>query len=105
MEALEDIELKILFYLYHSGEAFTKKLASRLNADIGAIKTSIAKLLNEGYLERVAGTLVNYRIDRKNKVTKHRNHTYYALTRKGKLLMRNFRGELKVNILPPYKQV
>jgi hypothetical protein len=31
MEEFAAIDLKILFYIYHSGEAFAKKLAARLN--------------------------------------------------------------------------
>jgi DNA-binding MarR family transcriptional regulator len=105
MEELSEIELKILYYLYHSGSAFIKKLASRLNEDIHTISGLIKKLESSGYLDRVAGTMVDYRIDRRNRVKKHRNHTYYDLTRKGRLFMRNFRGRPEINLRPPYKQV
>lgn len=102
---LSDIELKIIYYIYHSGPVFSKKLASRLSVDIQTVNDSIKNLQNLGYIERVTGTLVDYRIDKRNKVTKHRNHTYYDLTRKGRLFMRQFKGSVEVNLKPPYKQV
>lgn len=102
---LNYLELKILYYIYHSGPSFIKKLAARLNEDIQTMRKSIMNLQRTEYLERVTKTLVEYRIDRRNKVTKHRNHTYYDLTRKGKLFMRNFHGKVDVNLRPTYKQV
>jgi predicted transcriptional regulator len=102
---LTDLELKIIYYIYYSGPSFIKKLAARLNEDIHTMRKSVMNLQRNEYLERVTSTLVEYRIDRKNKVTKHRNHTYYDLSRKGKLFIRNFHGKVDVNLRPPYKQV
>jgi len=102
---LSDIELKILYYIQHSGPVFTKKLTTRLNEDIQTVQKNIETLQHKGYLERVTRTLIDYRINRRNKVTKHRNHTYYDLTRKGRLLMRQFCGRVEVHLKPPYKQV
>ena len=102
---LNNLELKIVYYIYHSGPSFIKKLAARLNEDIHTMRKSVMNLQRNEYLERVTSTLVEYRIDRNNKVTKHRNHTYYDLTRKGKLFMRNFHGKVDVNLRPLYKQV
>jgi predicted transcriptional regulator len=102
---LTDLELKILYYIHHSGPSFIKKLAARLNEDIHTMRKSVMILQRLGYMERVTRTLVEYRIDRRNKVTKHRNHTYYDLTRKGKLFMRSFHGKVDVNLRPTYKQV
>jgi predicted transcriptional regulator len=97
-------ELKVMYYIFHSGPAFIKKLASRLNEDNQILRNSVKNLQRLGYLERVTKTLVDYRLDKRNKVTKHRNHTYYDLTRKGRLFMRNFDGNVAVNLKPPYKQ-
>jgi len=102
---LSDIELKILSYIHHSGPAFAKKLAARLDTDIQTVHEHIMTLQRMGYLERVTRTMVEYRINRRNNVTKHRNHTYYDLTRKGRLCMRHFQGKVEVNLRPPYKQV
>ena len=102
---LNDLEIKTMYYVFHSGPVFTKKLATRLNEDIQTVQKNIETLQYKGYLERVTRTLVDYRINRRNKVTKHRNHTYYDLTRKGRLFMRHFSGTVEVNLKPPYKQV
>jgi predicted transcriptional regulator len=103
--ALTEPELKVMYYIFHSGPAFIKKLAARLNEDTQIIRNSVDNLQHLGYLERVTKTIVDYRLDKRNKVTKHRNHTYYDLTRKGRLFMRQFRGTVDVNLKPPYKQV
>jgi predicted transcriptional regulator len=102
---LSCIEVKILYYIQHSGPVFIKKLAARLNVDIQAVQKNVETLQHKGYLERVTRILVDYRINRRNKVTKHRNHTYYDLTRKGRLFLRHFSGIVEVNLKPPYKQV
>lgn len=94
-----------MYYVFHSGPVFIKKLATRLNEDIQTVQKNIETLQRKGYLERVTRTLIDYRINRRNKVTKHRNHTYYDLTRKGRLFMRHFNGTVEVNLKPPYKQV
>jgi predicted transcriptional regulator len=97
---LSDIEAKVLYYIQHSGPVFTKKLSTRLNEDIQTVQKNIETLQHKGYLERVRRTLVDYRINKRNKVTKHRNHTYYDLTRKGRLLMRQFSCRVEVNVKP-----
>jgi len=102
---ISDIELKILYYIYHSGPAFIKKLSARMDNDIQTLQKSVEALQRMEYLERVSGTMVEYRLNRRNKVIKHRNHTYYDLTRKGRLFMRNFQGKVQVNLRPPYKQL
>jgi len=59
---LSDIEVKILYYIKHSGPVFTKKLAIRLNEDIQTVQKNIKPLQHKGYLERVTRTLVDYRV-------------------------------------------
>jgi predicted transcriptional regulator len=102
---LTEVKLKVLYYIHHSGPAFTKKLTARLNENLQTIRSSVEHLQNTGYLERVSNKLVEYRINKRNKVTKHRNHTYYDLSRKGRLFMRHFQETVEVNLTPPYKQV
>ncbi len=99
------IELRIMYYIYHSGPIFIKKLANRLDKDIGTVDKSVKMLKQKGYLERVTRTLVEYRINRRSKVIKHRNHTYFDLTRKGRLFMRHFHDKVEVDMKPPYKKV
>jgi len=102
---LTEVELKIIYYIFHSGPAFNKKLTTRLNKDMQTVRNSVKNLKRLGYLERVTKTLVDYRLGKRHKVTKHRNHTYYDLTRKGRLFIRQFNGNVDINLRPPYKQV
>lgn len=101
---LTEVELKVMYYIFNSGPVFIKKLAVRLKEDNQILRNSVKNLQSLGYLERVTKPLVDYRLDKRNKVTKNRNHTYYDLTRKGRLFMRRFNGNLDVNLRPPYKQ-
>ena len=103
--ALTEPELKVMYYIFHSGPVFVNKLAARLNEDRETLRNSVNNLKRLGYLERLAKSLVDYRLDKRNRVTKHRNHTYYDLTRKGRIFMRQFDGTVEVNLKPPYKQV
>lgn len=102
---LSVLQTKILYYIHHSGPAFIKKLSTRLDTNVQTVQKGVETLQSKGYLERVTRTMVEYKINRRNKVTKHRNHTYYDLTRKGRLFMRNFHGKVEVNLRPPYKQL
>ncbi|WP_163327879.1 DUF2250 domain-containing protein [Desulfurobacterium thermolithotrophum] len=101
---LDELDIKILYYIYKVGPAYIKKLCQRLQEDFDIIRKHIKKLEQLGYLERVSGRLVEYRIDRKNKVTKHRNHTYYNVTRKGRHFIRNTKIDVTVDLKPPYKR-
>ncbi len=83
---------------------FITKLAKRLNEDPQRVKDRVKALEKAQYLERVTGTMISYRLDKRNKVSKHRNHTYYSLTRKGRRHFRNKDVDLDVNLRPPYLQ-
>lgn len=98
------LDYKILYYIYNTGPVFTNKLAKRLNREIPEVREGIDRLRDQGYLERVTGSMIKWRVNKRNKVTKHRNHTYFDLTRKGRLLMRNSSEEPDINLRPPYKQ-
>ena len=101
---LDEVDLKILYYIYNAGPAYIKKLSQRIHKDFETVRNHVKKLEKLGYLERVSGRLVEYRIDRRNKVTKHRNHTYYDVTRKGRHFMRNADINVTVDLTPPYKR-
>ena len=102
---MDELDLKILYYIYNCGPVYIKKLSERLQKDFDTIRTHIKKLRSVDYIERVSCRMVDYRINRKNKVIKHRNHTYYDLTRKGRQLMRSMRdNDMNVNLKAPYKR-
>lgn len=103
-ESLPPLDQKILYYIHKAGPVFITKLAKRLNRDVESVRQSVGRLKNHKYLERVGSPLVEYRLGKRSKVTKHRNHTYFDLTRKGRLLFRDKSIQIKVNLRPPYKQ-
>jgi len=102
---LNELDLKILYYIYNCGPVYIKKLSERLQKDFDTIRMHIKELQDIGYVERVSSRIVDYRVGRKNKVTKHRNHTYYDLTRKGRQLMRSMGNvDINMNLKAPYKR-
>lgn len=101
---LSETELHVLYYIHKAGPAFVNKLAKRLNSGVDAVRRAVDALLRAGYLERVAGSTIEYHPVKRTKVSKHRNHAYYSLTRKGRHLFRRNDPGLNVNLRPPYKQ-
>lgn len=104
-DQLDLLERRILSYIHASGPVFVTKLAKRLAHDAQEVKTAVETLREEGYLERVASTLVDYRLNKRNKVTKHRNHSYFDLSRHARLHIRHGRLAVEdVNARPPWLQ-
>ncbi len=104
LEHLPLLEQQVLYYIQHAGPVFVSKLAKRLNSPAEPVRAAVEWLRTAGYLERVTGATIEYRLDKRSKVAKHRNHVYYALTRKGRHLFRRVEVDLDVNLRPPYKQ-
>lgn len=104
---VSELELRILTYIHRAGPVFLTKLAKRLDSEAEHVRQGLESLLEQGYLERVTGALVEYRLDKRSKVSKHRNHRYYDLTRKARHALRRRDRELDaldLNLRPPYKQ-
>jgi predicted ArsR family transcriptional regulator len=102
--SLPRVEQEIVYYIHHCGPVFEAKLAKRLNRDREEVRGSIGRLQERGLLQRVTGRLVGYKPGGRGKVVKSRNHTYFELTRPGRLMMRGLDVELDVNLRPPWKQ-
>jgi hypothetical protein len=83
--ALDDIDFRILDHHDHYGVDYSRPVAATLNLDTGDVFSRHARLRSLALLIRVEPTMIQYR---KNivpgKWIKHRNHTYYDLTPKGK---------------------
>lgn len=99
-----ELEQQVLYYIHKAGPVFVTKLAKRLDSDVQAVKQAVDSLRHAGLLERVTGSNIEYRLDKRSKVSKHRNHAYFALTRKARHLFRRTDVQLDVNLRPPYKQ-
>ncbi len=101
---LDVLDFKIIYYVYKAGPAYIKKLAQRMHGDLETIREHLKKLQQLGLLERVSKRMVDYRISRHSKATKHRNHTYYEVTRKGRRFVRDMPIDVEVDLKPPYKR-
>ncbi|MBO8127758.1 MAG: 2-amino-4-hydroxy-6-hydroxymethyldihydropteridine diphosphokinase [Peptococcaceae bacterium] len=84
------IDYKILKYLAQLGPEYAFLLSTRIEPDYEETRQRLERLEAEGLIQKVAGRIVKY-YHRRRKNVKHRNHTYYELTRKGEHLLRKHR--------------
>jgi hypothetical protein len=85
---LDELDFKILNHHKIYGVDYSLKVAGVLHADKKSVFESHSRLREMNLLERVKKLIIQYRkgiVD--NKWIKHRNHTYYELTEKGKLYL------------------
>jgi hypothetical protein len=83
--SLEENDLRILELHLRVGIDYSHKVARILNLEKSEVFKRHKKLRDLGLLERVSRLMVQYRkgiVD--NKWIKHRNHTYYDLTERGR---------------------
>jgi hypothetical protein len=88
---LDELDFKILKHHKTYGVDYSLKVARVLHVDKQAVFESHARLKEMNLLERVKKLIIQYRkgiVD--NKWIKHRNHTYYDLTEKGKLYLEHY---------------
>ena len=82
---LNEIDFLIMNHHKIYGVDYSLKVAAMLSVDKKAVFDSHKKLRSANILERVEPLMIQYRKGiAKNKWIKHRNHTYYNLTDKGK---------------------
>ena len=80
----ELLDLTILAYLKKLGPEYAKLLAIRLGLSLEESRNRLQSLEERGLIKRVERRIVKY-YHRRRKSVKHRNHTYYELTREGEL--------------------
>ncbi|WP_300341199.1 MULTISPECIES: DUF2250 domain-containing protein [unclassified Fusobacterium] len=86
---MDKLEIKIISTIDSIGPTFISKLANRILENQNLVKECVKKLVAEKILERVENIMVSYKTKEANTVTKHRNHTYYKLTKKGEQLAKS----------------
>ena len=90
-ELLDDADFRILQHHFRLGCDYSIAVAVALRLDESVVFERHRRLRTMGLLERVEPRIIRYR---KNivpgKWIKHRNHTYYELTDKGKLYLRYY---------------
>jgi hypothetical protein len=93
---LDDLDFQILVHHDTMGVDYSLKVASILCLDKQLTFDRHAKLRDMKLLERVDPRIIRYRKNIvKGKWIKHRNHTYYDLTDKGRLYVRHYRDAQK----------
>ncbi len=105
---LSELELNILKYHKIMGPDYSKLISHRFHITLQEAFDIHKRLLNIGLLEKVTAPIINYHSkDKRLKSMKHRNHTYYDLSRTGKLLLREYErdhGDIILNLEFPYKR-
>lgn len=94
---LEEIDYLILKHHSTYGADYSLAVAAQLRQDKELVFKRHDYLREQGFLKRVAPVMIQYRKKIvKGKWVKHRNHTYYELTPKGKeTLQRALREDLR----------
>lgn len=90
IEAEDQTDLDILEFIGYAGPEYAWRLGINIGLEVAEARERLEALLAKGLLEKVQGTMLdNYH--RAKDWTKHMNHTYYRLSRKGKLYLRQLR--------------
>ncbi|AYO29697.1 MAG: hypothetical protein PWR06_2327 [Thermoanaerobacteraceae bacterium] len=92
----ELLDLTILTYLKKLGPEYAKLLAIRLGLSLEESRKRLQSLEERGLIKRVERRIVKY-YHRRRKSVKHRNHTYYELTREGEFFLRQVRKKIDIN--------
>ncbi len=91
-DGLTETDFAVLLHHANFGVDYSLKVAAVLHIDKQAVFDSHARLRDMGLLERVEPRIIQYRkgiVD--NRWIKHRNHTYYDLTSKGRLYLEHYK--------------
>ena len=89
-EKEDEIDIEILKFIDYAGPEYAWRLSININISWEEARERLKNLMDKGFLERVPGNMLeNYH--REKNWTKHMNHTYYRITRKGRLYLRELR--------------
>lgn len=90
IEVEDQADLDILEFIGYAGPEYAWRLGINIGLEVAEARERLEALLAKGLLEKVQGTMLdNYH--RAKDWTKHMNHTYYRLSREGKLYLRQLR--------------
>ncbi|MDX9857002.1 MAG: DUF2250 domain-containing protein [candidate division Zixibacteria bacterium] len=89
---LDDVDFRILAHHDRYGIDYSLAVARHLSVDRDTAFARHRSLRDRGLLERVEPTMVQYKKGFvNNKWIKHRNHTYYAITDRGRAYLSFYR--------------
>lgn len=92
MESLDNIDISILRHHEKMGFDYAAVVAKAIGAARAKIFERHRKLRDLNLLSRVEPTMIQYRKGfTKNKWIKHRNHTYYEITARGREILETYK--------------
>lgn len=89
-DVIEATDLEILKFIAYAGPEYAWRLGINIGIGTKEARERLETLLVKGLLEKVQGTMLEG-YHREKDWVKHMNHTYYRLSRKGKLYLRQLR--------------
>ena|GEM_PF-1179180 len=89
-EIVDSNHLNILKFIEYAGPEYAWRLGINIGIDTKEARDRLEILLEKGLLEKVQGTMLEG-YHREKDWVKHMNHTYYRLSRKGRLFLRQLR--------------
>lgn len=89
-EVLDGTDLSILRFIEYAGPEYAWRLGINIGIGTKEARERLQTLLEKGLLEKVQGTMLEG-YHREKDWIKHMNHTYYRLSRKGRLFLRQSR--------------
>ncbi|MGL4903042.1 MAG: DUF2250 domain-containing protein [Cetobacterium sp.] len=100
---MNSLEKKIILTIYKIGPTFISKLANRILENQNDVRDTVKKLVLEKVLQRVQNVMVNYKTKENNVVTKHRNHTYFELTKLGEKVAKEMQFDEELEVREAFK--
>ena len=100
---MNELEKKIVLTIYKIGPTFISKLANRILENQNEVRECIRILIKDKILERVENIMVQYKTKEANVVVKHRNHTYYKLTKLGEKKAKELEEEHELEVREAFK--
>ncbi len=100
---MNQLETKIILTIYSIGPTFISKLANRILENQNEVRECIKKLIQNKILQRVENVMVEYKTKEENVVVKHRNHTYYKLTKLGEKKAKELEGGEDFSVREAFK--
>lgn len=100
---MNSLEKKIILTIYKIGPTFISKLANRILENQNDVRDTVKKLVLEKVLQRVQNVMVNYKTKENNVVTKHRNHTYFELTKLGERVAKEIEVDEDIDVREAFK--
>ncbi|RIV19229.1 DUF2250 domain-containing protein [Alicyclobacillaceae bacterium I2511] len=84
----DGVDVKILAYFKALGPDYAKLVAFRFGLSLENSRARLERLELAGFIEKVEGRIVKY-YHRRVKAVKHRNHTYFQITKDGEQFLRD----------------